>query len=304
MQFMNLDKVSAQLDVEKLYSKSNIKKAIRKDIEETEELMEKVAQGVELLEEYVSQTYYDSKNRRIAYFSTLDFKEVVMDVFIVTIQLNQPMLFTNIVGQLAESLGFTVKGDGVKTIAEVLAILCETDVYDIFKDDKYDSLKIKSNYGLPDQLVRFIHQTKYLPPMICNPKTVHKNSDSAYLSTKSSLILGRGTYHNEEICLDSINKFNQIPLTLNVELLKTYSEEPTSPAILEDADKYRQWEEMVRDSYVVYKDLVKQGNEFYLTHKVDKRGRTYCCGHHISTQGNSFRKAIVDLADKEVIDGF
>ena len=304
MQFVNLDKVASQLDVEKLYSKSNIKKAIRKDIEETEELMEKVAQGVELLEEYVSQEYYDSKNRRIAYFSTLDFEEVVMDVFIVTIQLNQPMLFTNIVGQLAESLGFTVKGDGVKTIAEVLAILCETDVYDIFKDDKYDSLKIKSNYGLPNQLVRFIHQTKYLPPMICNPKTVYKNSDSAYLSTKSSLILGRGTYHNEEICLDSINRFNQIPLTLNVDLLKTYSEEPTSPAILEDADKYRQWEEMVRDSYVVYKDLVKQGNEFYLTHKVDKRGRTYAIGYHVSTQANSFRKAIVDLADKEVIDGF
>lgn len=47
--------------------------------------------------------------------------------------------------------------------------------------------------------------------------------------------------------------------------------------------------------------LIHQGNEFYLTHKYDKRGRLYSCGYQVSTQGNSFQKAVVELRHKEII---
>jgi len=49
--------------------------------------------------------------------------------------------------------------------------------------------------------------------------------------------------------------------------------------------------------------MVSQGNEFYLTNKVDKRGRIYSQGYHINTQGTSFKKAMIDLAHEELVTG-
>ena len=49
--------------------------------------------------------------------------------------------------------------------------------------------------------------------------------------------------------------------------------------------------------------MVSQGNRFYLTHKVDKRGRIYAQGYHITTQGTAFKKAMIELAEPEFIEG-
>jgi DNA-directed RNA polymerase len=48
--------------------------------------------------------------------------------------------------------------------------------------------------------------------------------------------------------------------------------------------------------------LEEYGNEFYLTHRYDKRGRVYCQGYHISYQGNAWNKSVIELADKEIIE--
>lgn len=42
------------------------------------------------------------------------------------------------------------------------------------------------------------------------------------------------------------------------------------------------------------------GNEFYLTHRYDTRGRTYSQGYHVNPQGNDWNKAIVEFAKEEV----
>jgi DNA-directed RNA polymerase len=56
-----------------------------------------------------------------------------------------------------------------------------------------------------------------------------------------------------------------------------------------------------RSSKVVTKQVLSLGNEFYLTHKYDKRGRSYSQGYHINYQGNAWNKAVVCLADKEFV---
>lgn len=311
----------AQKDVEHLYSRKNIKKAIMKEIKDSPEIMEKLAQGVTLLEQYRDTPYsYESKNVRVQQLHTIDLAYIVEEVACVTLLIQEPVQFTQVVGELAGTLGFSNKGDGIKTIAEILAVLCETDLFEIMKDDKYASLTIVSNFGMPEKLGAFIKQTKFLPPMICPPRKVRTNYDSGYLTKKESLILGNGNFHEGDICLDSINRFNQIPLSLDTELLKTYSEPPldfdtpekrtkwetTHPGEsweMELQDRKDKWTKMVTDSYKVYVDLVHQGNEFWITHKVDKRGRTYSQGYHCSTQGNSFRKAIINFHEKELITG-
>lgn len=301
----NIDKVDSQRTVEIMYSKTNVSKMIRKDILDTAGIEIYITKGIQLLNDWIETRYtmYESKKIRLNHLAQQDYREIVLQVIGTTMMFQTPTLFTNAVGILTETLGYTRKPDGVKTIAEVLAVLEPVGFYTIWKDNKWDSLQMVFNFAMSSQLEKFINQVKYLPPMICEPRTVKSNYDSGYLTKKDSLILGTGNFHTEEICLDSINKFNSIPLSLDVELLKTYSEEP-SDKIKSDVNKLAQWNSMVKDSYRVYKDLVQQGNRFYLTHKVDKRGRTYSQGYHLSTQANSFRKAIIDLAEKEMIEGF
>ena len=49
--------------------------------------------------------------------------------------------------------------------------------------------------------------------------------------------------------------------------------------------------------------MLNQGNRFYETHKVDKRGRLYSIGYHLNTQGSAFQKAMIELADEEIVEG-
>ena len=55
-------------------------------------------------------------------------------------------------------------------------------------------------------------------------------------------------------------------------------------------------------SLEVMQAIATLGNEFWLTHKYDRRGRTYAVGYHINTQGTDYNKAVLELAKKEVIE--
>ena len=167
-----------------------------------------------------------------------------------------------------------------------------------------------------------------MPPLVCEPRKLENNRSTAYYTHDSdSLILGGGhNYHDGDICLDVLNSRNAVPLSLNVEFLCNVEEEPTSDlnTLSEDtlrkyAERGRQlshWEkdDMIRkqkqnwanykyQSYYFYSLLVNQGNRFYIANKVDKRGRIYNSGYHISPQGTAFKKASVELANKEQVTG-
>lgn len=63
------------------------------------------------------------------------------------------------------------------------------------------------------------------------------------------------------------------------------------------------WDKFKYDSYCLYSTIAKQGNRFWLDQKVDKRGRMYAEGYHITTQGKPFKKAMIELANEEIIEG-
>ena len=69
-----------------------------------------------------------------------------------------------------------------------------------------------------------------------------------------------------------------------------------------DLDKRRKaFQKYDRNSKVVLELLTMISDKFYLTHRYDKRGRTYAQGYHVNPQGNSWNKAIINFANKEVI---
>lgn len=290
-----------QLLNEQTYCRKHIDVRIRNEIETNVDLIPKILGGVALLETWLEGDYYDSKNLRIAPLKDMDLTNLVLDVFVGVTYCEEPELFTSVTAQLASRLKFSEKADGIRTIAEILAVLCETDVFDIIKPSRTESLYVKSHIPISDELRHFIHESRYLPPMVCIPRELKTNYQSAYMTFNDSLILGSGKHHNGDLCLDVINSKNRVPLKLDTDFISTVEEEPTNE--LDTLDKRRDWIKFKQDSYKFYTLIVNQGNEFYLTHKVCNRGRLYAQGYHISTQGSPFKKAMIELAEEEYVDG-
>lgn len=122
--------------------------------------------------------------------------------------------------------------------------------------------------------------------------------------------------HDEDICLDVLNILNANEYCLDEAVIAYCSdtwtqEELTSEEFneLSHQDKLiysmsqEQWEIHQEQSYKIKTLMLYHNNSFYLQNKVDKRGRIYTSGYHISTQGNSFKKACINLKKKEICTG-
>lgn len=296
-----MEQITRQISIEEQYDRKHIDGLIRQEIEASEELLDKIEAGVVLLQDYMGKTYYASKNARIAQLKGLDLHVLVMDILVGTAYCQSAELFTSVTAMMAGRLKFSDKADAIRTIAEIMAVLCLTDAFDIIKENRMASLAIISRLPLSDDLLRFIKQSQYLPPMVCTPLPVENNYSSGYLTHNDSLILGTGNHHDGDLCLDVINKLNQVPLKLATDFLSVAEEDPTFD--LDTPEKKEQWGAFKRQSYEFYLLIAQYGNRFHLTHKVDKRGRIYAQGYHINTQGTAFKKAMVELAEEELVTG-
>ena len=293
--------VIAQTNIEEQYSRKHIDQRIRDSILGSDVMCNKIDQGVELLRSYMGKQYYESKMLRIEQLKQLDLEQLVTEVFIGIAHCLQPQLFTSVAAQMAGRLRFSDKTEAITTVAEVMAMLCQTDAFDICKADRMSSLTVVSRIPLEKELIKFIEDSQYLPPMVCTPAVLENNYSSGYLTHNDSLILGNGNHHDGDICLDVLNLMNNTKLHLSKEFIDSVEETPTFE--LDTQDKVEQWSKFKKQSGVFYSLLNQYSNEFYLTHKADKRGRIYAQGYHINTQGNAYKKASIELAHKEVVTG-
>lgn len=296
----NMDLLNQEFN-EKRYNRRHIDGYIREAIESNTDMVEKVNLGVNLLNEWIQQEYYPSKNKRLDQLKGMNLNELVMDIFVGIAYYQQEELFTSVTAQMAGRLKFSDRVEAITTLAEIMAVLCRTDAFDILKASKMSSLVIVSRIPFSESLIQFINESQYLPPMVCEPKPLVNNFSSGYLTHSDSLILGSGNHHDGDLCLDVLNIMNKTPLKLCTDLLCQHEENPTFD--LDDDTKKLQWNNFKLQSYRFYTLLTSQGNRFYLTHKVDKRGRIYSQGYHINTQGSAFKKAMIELADEEIVEG-
>lgn len=287
--------------IEKKYSRKHIDQYIRDSILGNPGMVAKVTIGVQLIEDYKAKTYYDSKNARIEQLEGLDVEALVLDIFVGIAYCQREELFTSVTAQLASRLKFSDKADAIKTVAELTAVLCGTDAFDINKASSNASLMIQSQIPLEDKLVEYINNSQYLPPMVCKPLELTSNYSSGYLSHTDSVILGSGNHHDGDVCLDVLNTMNAVELQLATDFVGSVEEEPTFD--LDTPEKVEQWANFKKQSYVFYLLMVTNGNVFHLCHKYDKRGRIYPSGYHLSTAGTAQKKAMLELANEEYVDG-
>lgn len=189
--------------------------------------------------------------------------------------------------------------------ADLLDLCTEVDLVDWDGQRKQFILK----YSVPADVQKEIDNFQFPLPMIVPPRTLKRNKDSAYFLGSGSLIL-KDNHHDDDIVLEHLNRMNSVQLKLNMEVVATISnkwrnlDKQKSDETYVDFQKRRKaFEKYDRTSKEVFLLLNSYSDTFYITHKVDKRGRTYCQGYHVNPQGNAWNKAAVHFAEGEIVEG-
>lgn len=288
-----------QITIEKTFSRKQVFADIKDWLLDQPDMQDKVAEGVQMLEDFLGKSYYESKDSRLLQMKDIDLKSLVENILTHSSIVIKEELFVSFTSQLALSLGFSDRRDAIQTIGEIVTVLADLDVYDINKPSPMASLTIKTRINLPHHFIDAVGISQYLPPMVEPPRYVTSNYEGAYYTFDDCQILGKGSGHLGDISLDIINTQNAIPLVLNEEFLSSVKEIPSHD--LDTLDKQALWRQFLNESKKVYQLL--EDKEFYLTNKVDKRGRLYAQGYHVSTQSVPYKKAMIDFANQEYVEG-
>jgi hypothetical protein len=292
-----------------MYSKHQARALIRNEIRACTEIMEVVDKAVVAANEWKSGDYFESKNKRLAILDSSMFEDFYVDVAGCLAQFGHAK-YTQIVGMVSGFITNMSPKEAIRTTGELIALAAIVDLIDVIPaaDSRTGSMELVSRIQLEPKTLELINQYQYLPPMIVPPMPVKSNTGSGYLSIEWDSLILKKNHHELDICLDSINRFNSVAFALDDRVIRNIRDNRKhldSAKSDESADEFKarvdSFLKMERESMKVFAMLINEGNRFYMTHKYDKRGRTYCQGYHVSYQGNTYRKAILELADKEFI---
>lgn len=163
---------------------------------------------------------------------------------------------------------------------------------------------------ISDEAKHELELFQYPLPMVIAPKTLHANKSTPYYALKDGSVILRKNHHNDDVCLDHINRVNSIRFSLDMDTATMiqnkwrHLDKPEPGEKPEEFEKrkkaFEKYDRTARDIMTMLVDHA--GNEFYLTHKYDKRGRVYCQGYHVNYQGAPWNKAVIQLADKELVE--
>jgi hypothetical protein len=292
-----------QIVIEDKYSKRKVRHHIMKELVSYDEgeFGCKIDTACQAIQVYLRGSYYPSKEARISHLYEIDLSidDIVFEILMIVLPTTDYLTIQSVSGQLAGKLGYPNIFDGIKTAAELITVVCGADLFNIIKPEASvtGSALVENIYVLSDELMQYIANVKYLPPMVCKPKILKTNWDCAHLTGTDSLIL-KGNTHEGKQSLDVLNIRNQTALSLDLRILKL-KEMPKS-----DHETVKQaiaFERMAESSRIVYMDLIDEDNKFYLPHKLDQRGRGYAQGYHCNYQSSQYKKALINLHKKELI---
>lgn len=306
-----------QQKIEETFSKKFIIQKAVDDLLTCESIIAKLNKGVEILYSWFKEEHGIDKSLRLLALQQLDINELIEHtVALVALHCSKPMKLVSIASMCISHLKMADKLDAIQTMAEVIAMLSDTDLFDCQKTK--EGWVVLSRVGLDEEVLRYAYNAFYLPPMIIKPRIVRHNRDSGYITQRGeSLILGfYENHHDDDICLDVLNILNANEYELDTDLISTLSEQwhreklsqeeymelSHEDKLIYDMDK-NTWNDYIQQGYKIQTLMLYHGNNFYLQNKVDKRGRIYTSGYHLNVQGSSFKKAMINLAKKEIVTG-
>jgi len=187
-------------------------------------------------------------------------------------------------------------------VADLLLKCAEIDLIDWSPNLKKFIVKFEIN----EKVQAEIDQFQYPLPMVVEPKEIEHNMQWGYLLNNGSVIL-KDNHTEDDVCLDHINRLNKVKFVINFNTAKLIKNKWRNLDKPKEGEEHAEFEKRVRafnkydkTAHHVIDLLVREGNEFYFTHRPDKRGRTYCQGHHMNYQGTAWNKAVIEFANGEV----
>lgn len=201
---------------------------------------------------------------------------------------------------------FLTETNPSQACADMILKAAEVDLVDIRETD-FGAFELVLKLDVPPEVREEIEQYQYPLPMVVQPAHVHNNTDIGMFTIRGSIIL-KDNHHDGDVCLEHINRVNKTAFAINpdtVRLVRNRWKDLDHQRPDEDQEDYlkrvKAFEKYDRVSRDVVDMLSVEAEPFYLTHRYDKRGRTYAQGYHINPQGNDWNKAVVEFAYKEAL---
>lgn len=314
---MNRFRYLLQEKIEKTFSKRFITAAAVDDLLTCESIVNKLNRGIEYVNSWLNKDHDVERELRLLAVRELDIKELVMQVVAcISLECQKPMKLVSIASLCARHLNMSDKVEAIHTMAEIIAVLGETDLFDNKKTR--EGWIVISRVGLDAEITQYADNALYLPPLIIKPRKVRSNRDSGYITQRGeSLILGfYENHHDDNICLDVLNTLNSNEYELDTDFINQYEEQWHREELsqqeyeeLSHADREiynmdaKTWKKFQEQGKFFQHLMIHHGNSFYLCNKVDKRGRIYSSGYHVNVQGSSFKKAMVNFKHHEIPTG-
>lgn len=308
-----------QAELEQEYSKQASNEYLIELVLAEPMFLNMIGDAIELIQEWAeSESAYESKKLRKESVLLMDLKDVVQKIVCDVLALRSTATLASMASQLGQTLGFADTREGITLAGELLAVMLPVGLYQIGPLYKGGQYHVVPSLTLSHEERLVVEKALYLPPMIEKPRKLKGNRSSPYQTVKGkSLILGGSIKHHEGwLCPDVLDTMNRTKLRiasdfldaveedyeLDIEELKIkFANKPISElnrAIKQDADNFNLYKDQQYQLLPIYESI----DCFYMAHRVDNRGRIYSQGFHINPQGNSYKKAMIELAKAETIE--
>lgn len=299
-----------QVLIEQTHNKREISNIIKAEIINSYEAGDftPIDKAIEDVEEWLwkDDHGYESKNKRIIKLRSLsDFtvEDIVLDAITCVLTGHGRVTIQNMAAYVASSFDLGDVYDNIKTASELVAVIGLGDVYDIIlpRDSDTGTMMVEARYELPQDVIDDISVRHYLPPMLVKPNRVTNNFDCGYMTVREHVVLKPHNSDNtENLNYEALNVTNSIAMALDTHMLK-WDEEPTDKQ--DTAEKLLNFHRMAKASRRVYDLMLRNGNKFYMPNRYCARGRMHMQGYHVNLQSNKYKRALVNLAKKEIIGG-
>lgn len=269
-----VDMKAKQIELEQLYNKNQLMGRIRSEFEDCKD--------------------FDFK----AYMATKDIDEKFGIDLLAQMALHKRCDLPTLVGMLQRHFTSGQEAADELTKAAMADLVDWSPTMEIF------IVKFTISADVQEELDRF----QFPLPFIIEPKEVRTNSETGMYTSFGSIILKKN-HHEDDVCLDHINRVNKMKFKIDHRVVKFVKNEwrnldkPKEGETREDfAKRKRAFEKYDRTAHDVIAKVTEHTDEISLGHKYCKRGRTYCQGYHVTYQGNAWNKAVINFANEEMVE--
>lgn len=225
---------------------------------------------------------------------------------LVQIYLHKRAPINVLIGLLKKHFIHSNPDNPAQACADMILTAAAVDVLDY--ENMTDMFIVRWAQVISPELQAKIDQFQYPLPMIEEPNKVTHNKQTGYQTIPGSVIL-KNNHHEDDVCLDHINRVNKVPLKLNADVVafmqntwKNLDKKKPDETQDEYEIRLKAFQKFDWVSRDVLAGILAQNNKFWLTHKYDKRGRTYTMGYQINYQGNDWQKACVEFSESEPLN--